>query len=156
MLNPEDFFAKEQNDPTIGIDLELYETALFLLGLAIENLAKGILIGRNPERFQPKDLTHTVGEYVRECAINISERQEALLKELEAVILWRGRYPTPKKLRDWSKRPGLYGPGSRPGMIAGTDKPSLDDIFEKLNTILVQEDKASKPAPNTGAQSRPE
>ncbi len=145
--SPDAFFARERDNPTIGIDLDLYETALFLLSLAIENLAKGILIGRDPER-SLKDLTHRVADYVQECGIEMSERQKALLKELEAVIRWRGRYPTPKKLEDWRIRQG----GSRPGMIDVPGKASLDDIHEKLNTMLLAQDRnATKSAPNTEA-----
>lgn len=137
--NPDDFFRKEREDPILGLDLELFEPALFLLALAIENLAKGLLVTSNPDYFNQEAPTHGVVAYVDQCGVAISEKQRALLGEVEAIIKWKGRYPTPVKLMDWRLRQGSYGPGTRPGTIEPSDKAFVDGIFDNLASALIEE-----------------
>jgi len=83
-------------------DMEIDRTALFLLGCAIEGLAKTILVQRNPDlvsdsgRFAESIKHHRLEELVRECDITVSIELSEALNILEDY-LWLGRYPIPAR-----------------------------------------------------------
>lgn len=124
----------------INVDFELSGIYFFLLGLAIENLAKGILVGRNPKYFyENKNITHDIQDYVNACGIHFDIKKKKLLVELSVFVKWKGRYPTPKKLKDWKLKDGLYGANSAPGTISPEDKGELEEIYSTLNSTLCNE-----------------
>lgn len=135
--NPEGFLKKEEEAGKINVDFELSRVYYFLLGLAIETLAKGILVGRDPKYFsKKKDITHEIHAYVAECGIEFDDKKKKLLEELSIVVKWKGRYPTPKKQKDWTLKTGPYGPNSMPGTISPDDKQELEEIFSALNETV--------------------
>jgi len=85
----------------------IVEVYLMLVGCAFENLLKGVLVRRltrgkkgnrisEPELPQPLK-THDVLSLAKELKLKLLSRQEVdLLKRLEEIIVWRGRYPVPK------------------------------------------------------------
>ncbi|MDP9098412.1 MAG: hypothetical protein M3N48_05385 [Verrucomicrobiota bacterium] len=77
---------------------------MLLGGYAVENLCKGYLAtmlspaerelvagGKLPPRFN-----HNVLELTKLTSISLTAGDESLLTRLEAIIVWRGRYPVPK------------------------------------------------------------
>ena len=133
--NPEEFFKEER----FTVELDSFPVYVFLCGLAIENLAKGVLVSRNPKHFKNgTKLTHKLTPYIDQCGLSLSDKQRALLKEIEAGVLWKGRYPIPKKLVDWQLRMGPYGNNQMPGTISPDDKHEIEAIYSELERLLGQ------------------
>jgi hypothetical protein len=92
--------------PTETIREGIVEVYWMLVGCAFENLLKGALVrrlarGKKGNRISepklPKELnTHDVRSLVEELKLKFLTRQEVdLLKRVEEIIAWRGRYPVP-------------------------------------------------------------
>jgi len=138
--DPDGFLEKEKESGTINVDFELNRVYYFLLGLAVETLAKGILVGRNPKYFsENRNMTHEIQDYVAECGVDFDDKKKKLLEELSIIVKWKGRYPTPKKPKDWTLREGPYGANSMPGTISPDDKQELEEIYSALNSTLCRE-----------------
>ncbi len=127
------FFEEEQKTGRFTVEFDSFPVYVFLYGLAMENLAKGILVSRNRKHFSGgAKLTHQLLPYVEKCGLPLTERRRALLREVQEAIIWKGRYPTPRKLKDWQIRPGRYGDHQMPGTIAPNDQPELEAMYAEL------------------------
>jgi hypothetical protein len=77
--------------------------ALMLAGFALENLAKGLIIAREPERVRrdhlqkwSKGAGHELGDLLRGAGVDVAAGGEALtIERLEYHARWAGRYPVP-------------------------------------------------------------
>jgi hypothetical protein len=137
--DPEAFVAAERAAGRVNVDLELYKTAYFLYGLAIENLLKGTLIAREPSRFDDrKDFTHGLIKYFDEVGIVVNTRQRLLLEQLDVLIKWRGRYPIPKKKAEWALRKGPDGPNTMPGSISIDAKDEIVGLLRMAENKLAE------------------
>lgn len=131
--DPKAFFEQEQKTGRFTVEFDSFPVYVFLYGLAMENLGKGVLVSRNPKHFSSgAKLTHEVLPYVEQCGLALTDKRRALLKEIEVAITWKGRYPTPKKLKDWQLRPGPYGNNHMPGAISPDDQPELEAMYAEL------------------------
>lgn len=143
--DPDGFFKKEKESGIINVDFELNRIYYFLLGLSVETLAKGILVGRDPKYFSVnKQMTHEIQDYVAECGIQFDSKKIKLLEELSIIVKWKGRYPTPKKIKDWALKEGPYGVNSVPGTILPDNKEDLEEIYSTLNNMLCSESAGKK------------
>ena len=77
---------------------------LMLAGLAIENLAKGLWILQNREKFTsgrlPADMKgheRTI-ELLRGAKAPVTPEERAFLRKLKEFVVWEGRYPVPTKV----------------------------------------------------------
>ncbi|MGD0955133.1 MAG: hypothetical protein ABR985_22560 [Methanotrichaceae archaeon] len=80
------------------------------MGLAIENLATGIVMNMHPEYLKkdengvPQILTniktHDSYQLLHDNGIAAFDEYEDLLERLSEYVLWIGRYPVPLKLKD--------------------------------------------------------
>jgi len=92
------------------LDGALISVYYMLMGYAIENLLKGILMIQHPEYFKPEaklvDIQdHDLTRLCNKCNIVITQDEANLLNKLKNYILWQGKYPIPLKLDDmWPKR----------------------------------------------------
>lgn len=81
------------------LDGGLHRIALMLLGLAIENVSKAILVRRQPSlvsdggQFTLK--THLLADLVAKCGLEISVAETKQLQVLTDYVIWSGRYPVP-------------------------------------------------------------
>lgn len=134
--DPESFAATECELGQMNMDLDLMKTAYFLYGLTLENLLKGILVASDPLRFEDgKALTHKLPGYFDEIGIELNVDQRFLVEQIEILIVWRGRYPVPKRAEKWTLREGPNGPGHIPGSISIYERDevvALMDLAEKM------------------------
>jgi hypothetical protein len=82
--------------------------ATLLAGLAIENLAKGLVIRREglDHGELPKGLDkHETLTYLDRGKFKLSADERRLVKRLEEYVVWAGRYPVPKR-RGFNMRRG--------------------------------------------------
>ena len=97
----------------LSLDSSVSVVAIMLQGLAIENLAKGILVGRNAEDLVVggsfRRGTHDLVKLVVECKIPLTDKEQNILEITTDYINWRGRYLVPMsvdKLRPKQKETG--------------------------------------------------
>ncbi len=87
--------------------------ARMLVGMALENLIKGIILQRFPETiFQgvldKKITNHDLKTLLLKLPeIIISEKETAILDELTQSILWRGRFPLPLRVENFINTPHM-------------------------------------------------
>jgi hypothetical protein len=86
-------------------DSLIISEAFLLIGYAIENLLKGLLIAKFPEKIkltsQMQLGSHNLPQIAKECDLDqLSVRQVELLRSLELTIKWAGKYPIPLKASD--------------------------------------------------------
>jgi hypothetical protein len=81
-------------------DSGLLSVYFLLVGYAIENLLKGILMIQHPEYFKPNtkmtDIrSHNLVNLCVRCGITICNDEIKLLEKLATFIDWQGKYPIP-------------------------------------------------------------
>jgi hypothetical protein len=81
-------------------DSMLIRPYYLLVGYAVENLLKGILMVQHPEYFQPSGKmtrirTHDLLGICGHCRIPLTQEESNLLKRLKRCIEWQGKYPVP-------------------------------------------------------------
>ncbi len=133
------FFEEERKTGRFTVELDSFPVYVFLCGLAIENLAKGVLVARDPKHFtNGAKLTHELLPYIDQCGLALSDKQRALLKQVEMAVLWKGRYPVPKRREDWQLRTGPYG-SQMPGAICHGDKHEIEAVYSGLERLLIDQ-----------------
>ena len=125
-------------------DYKLYDIGLFLVALAIENLLKGLWVGRNYKKIKStknmrKDLpeltTHYLSDLAKAAAIRLSREEKSLLSDLTKIIMWYGRYPIPLKVDDYGALFQTGPPSNR--FMAGPSIFSIDLPFPaELNQFI--------------------
>jgi hypothetical protein len=81
-------------------DSELGPVSLMLLGFAIENACKGILIQRSPDLVEDTALrrelrSHNLPHLMTACGHPVAGPELKALSFLSEYVQWAGRYPTP-------------------------------------------------------------
>jgi hypothetical protein len=103
-----------------------------LAGLAIENLAKGLLVQRGGVKTISTKLagdlkTHGIRSLLKRLKISLSPEEEKLVNRLEHAIIWAGRYPVPI---DAAK---MLGTGT---LTRATDGDEFTTFYERLSALL--------------------
>jgi hypothetical protein len=116
-------------------DLVLFNSYMLLAGLSIENLTKGILIGRHPEainsdRFDLKAMVSSQGGHdlvhlAKSVNIPYDATELSLLTRLAKFVVWAGRYPIHLKAKE-SVSPSF----------ATSDLDGIDKLFDRLVSLL--------------------
>ena len=124
--------------------LAYLDSHMLLIGLAFENLIKGILIGRNPALATARRIESGIlgrkGHGIAEGAKNIISlipQDLQLLERIEEYLFWAGRYPLPLKS-------GVFVNSEVQELrtYRSTDPASVNKLFEQLATVLELEAKA--------------
>lgn len=81
-------------------DFGLINVYYMLMGLSIENVAKGIIMVNHPEYLTEAGITkidrHDIRNLMIENGINEFREYDDILSQLEKYVLWMGRYPISK------------------------------------------------------------
>jgi len=117
--------------------LAVFKGYMLLAGLAMENLLKGILAGRDQKIVTPTALnkrfkTHRLCSLALQVLQDLTEHDQDLLKRLTDFVSWAGRYPI--ALREHEN--------VHPAFVT-TDPERIDRLFDRFATILQQENPAS-------------
>jgi hypothetical protein len=146
-------FSAEERAPLY--EYQLYDIGFFLVALAIENLLKGLWVGRNPERINqitkmqtdlPEITTHQLVKVAKAAGMILSVEEESLLDDLSKIILWYGRYSAPSNVNDYKSHFASGPPSNR--FLTGESMLSMDlpcppelnhfikRVFDELQTVL--------------------
>ncbi len=89
--------GKELEDSWDGMLIRPYR---LLVGYAVENLLKGILMVQHPENLKPSGHVtgikgHDLVSICSCCGIALTQEESDLLRKLTRSIVWQGKYPVP-------------------------------------------------------------
>lgn len=123
-------------------EMNMYGVHLMLLGMAMENLAKAILVRNHPERVENETpwRGHHLGDLFQQAGIEgVTAQEVGILDVLENAIKWAGRYPVPKNHEnrtDWFAELSIPEPeeGLRASNVPGLYeeyKKSCDALWRK-------------------------
>lgn len=91
-------------DKTNLWDSMMISEVFLLISYAIENLLKGLLIAKFPEKITLTSKinlgNHDLDSIAKRCNLNLSLRQIDVLQSLELTIKWAGKYPIPLDAND--------------------------------------------------------
>jgi hypothetical protein len=115
---------------------------MLLLGLAFENLIKGVYVARNPALVDRTRLDRSPwqadsGHGIRDFAKTLTRLEpdeEELLDRLQEYLVWAGRFPIPTKS-------GRYHQNRSPvnkQRVSTDDLDTAHRLLEKLKELLIQ------------------
>jgi hypothetical protein len=109
-------------------DIVLFKSYMLLSGLALENLAKGIIVGRNPGVVTPDTFNlkgHNLLQLAQQAALPFSDAERDILDRLTAFVVWAGKYPIHLQATKNVHPPFMH-----------TDLELIDRLFVKFGAIL--------------------
>jgi hypothetical protein len=136
-------------------DVEMDRIAFMLLGIAIEALAKGILVGRNPACVQNGELdgqlkSHDLENLVKRCGISVDGEDRFALDILTEHVVWMGRYHIPTNAERVARL------STKRKLLLARSDDSLDDVYvfgerlvEQLDTLCDEEHVVERAAART-------
>lgn len=129
-----------QRDARFARSMEMLPVYKFLVGLAIENLAKGIIMARDPKRAAGRKLRewgkggHDLPSLVDTAGVSVSDDERRLLSQLSRYVRGAGRYPVAK---DVEKEIARTKPTDLGGRLPA-DVQLADEIVDKLGRELTK------------------
>ena len=118
-----------------------FHSYMLLIGLAFENLIKGICIGRDPtlvnrERIEGGILSrggHGIADGAKQI-LDLASNESQLLQRVEEYLFWAGRYPLPLKST-------IYHNSEVQKLRSGRsdDPPLINDLFQRFIKVLERE-----------------
>ena len=110
--------------------------ALMLAGFALENLAKGLVIRKEPQRVRAEYLArwtsgsgHELRELLAKADVTLEPAEVLVVRRLEMFAQWAGRYPVPRQFADNAPIDSL---GHRPPEISDDKRAAEWDVYRAL------------------------
>jgi hypothetical protein len=117
----------------LGVELNLLYR--YLISLAIQYLAIGILIGRDPGVFLQKKPGHKIVALVEACDVEPSAEQRKLLQGIENAYDWAERYPVGELARGDDELRQLTHRISAMDRLSVEEKRTLDELYVSLRAV---------------------
>lgn len=144
-----------EDEINLHTDMDQISTYFMLTGLAIENIAKGILVVRNPslvdDEGEFKLSTHNLAYCVEQCGLDLSVRDKEVLDALKEYVVWAGRYPGRVKVFLPNRMPD--GTFERKPRIDFHDHDVIEALFSRTYDLLAEIMKAEKEKSQEDAQN---
>ena len=141
---PRTLVGEELSD---ALDEQTIWVYFMLMGLAIENLLKGILMAQHPEYLHQKTRlsnlvkTHDLLRLCNACGLATTPSESDLLSMLTEYVVWRGKYPVPLEIADMPpRRRGTEGTSTGSGIpyLGRKTREEMDSIYTRLWTELMR------------------
>jgi hypothetical protein len=134
--------------PKIDFGIGLFPEYLWLAGLALENLMKGLCIARNPALVGGGQIEnwgkagHDLNALARKADLTLSDQEKEILGRLAEYVRWAGKYPLPYSASQSVPHP--LGAPEFDELVRwdNTDPARIEALFERLRRLL-QESKRS-------------
>lgn len=128
--------------------LYVHQTFMLLIGLALENVIKGLCVkkeGAFDKNKKFKFTSHRLLDLIKKTGISISKQENDLLERLEVFIYWAGKYPSPLNYKDLLPRTSSNGKGWSPlTIMLGSDYDVASGLYERLASELLDHKKIDK------------
>jgi hypothetical protein len=110
-------------------DAKLFNSYMLLAGLALENITKGILVGRNPGVVTSETFTlkgHNLSQLAKQVTPTLSKHELDTLNKLTEFVKWAGRYPIHLHAKE----------NIHPSFNPSNDPRLVDQLFTKFVALL--------------------
>lgn len=117
----------------------LHGVCLMLFGLAIENLAKAVIVSRRSPLDsvgQVRFRNHDLPSLIREAGLSVSGEELILLQRLQGFIEWAGKYPSPRRARGMSFTNSRGRREHHGASSIGSDVQMSRAIADRLESLL--------------------
>jgi len=123
----------------VTLRMELNFLYRYLIALAIQHLAIGILMAQDAGRFLHQPPGHKIVELVKACEVTLTRQQEQLLRHTENALGWRNYFPV-KLMRSDTKDSlqELNRILTEMEVMTDEEKISLDRLYAGLDAVARQ------------------
>lgn len=120
----------------LGVELNLLYR--YLISLAIQYLAIGLLIDRDPRYFLQQQPGHRIVSLLQASEVTLTPLQQRLLTQTESAYDWAERYPVGKLGDSHDELRPLTHRLSQLDCLSEVEKASLDALYETLLRTALQ------------------
>jgi hypothetical protein len=130
-----------------------YEVCFMLLGFALENLAKGIILCRDPSVVRKKQLRkwhgggHDLVGLFRRAEIAVSDEDLATLERTTRITEWKGRYPVPINFHEVGGQDRVIGYVAVSNVWPADEFSRLCSLYQRAKEILDRTMEGTPPLP---------
>jgi hypothetical protein len=127
------------------------EVCFMLFGFALENLAKGIIVCRDPERVTPSGFKgwdtrgHKLVELFELAQIALTDDELGLLERVTRLTEWKGRYPLPMRFDKVTLHEPLLGYIALGESWPPDEYKALCELYDKTKAEFQQVMQATPP-----------
>ena len=124
-----------------------------VFGFALENLAKGVIVCRNPKLVSKERLKrwhgngHDLGSLFDLAAIAVSQEERSLLERTTRITEWKGRYPLPMNFDEVGPQDRILGRLAVSNIWPADDYKLLCALYERAKELLLDTMKNIPPLP---------
>jgi hypothetical protein len=124
-----------------------------VFGFALENLAKGIIVCRDPTLVSKDRLRkwhgngHDLAALFSRAAISVSEQEHQLLERTTRITEWKGRYPVAMNFDEVGAQDRIIGHIAVSNVWPADDYTLLRQLYERAKVILLETMKNVPPLP---------
>lgn len=122
-----------------------------VFGFALENLAKGIIVCRDPTLVSKDRLRKWHGNgprrAIQSAAISVSEQEHQLLERTTRITEWKGRYPVAMNFDEVGAQDRIIGHIAVSNVWPADDYTLLRQLYERAKVILLETMKNVPPLP---------
>jgi hypothetical protein len=114
----------------------LLGTYYLLAALALENLLKGILVAKSPEKVTKlgwRGPGHDLLQLCKDAKVKLSAKQERVIERLTAYLKWAGRYPIFSNEKDLFPTAGAE---ETPLTMGPIENEAIDKMFADFEKCL--------------------
>lgn len=125
-------------------DTGLANVAFMLLSVAIENAMKGILVGRQPDKYVGETFELKGHDLIwladKMPDVLFDDSQRRFLEKASAYTVWKGRYFNPTSAKGLKPKPGKATHESPATIVTNDEYHSLAAIFDMLFNLMETEE----------------
>jgi hypothetical protein len=129
------------------------EVCFMLFGFSLENLAKGIIVCRDPKLVSRHRLRkwhgkgHDLSALFDRAAMPLSEEQRDLLRRATRIAEWKGRYPVAMNFYEVGLQDPIVGQIAVSNLWPADDYAGLCALYELAKTALLETMEEVPPLP---------
>ena len=124
-----------------------------LFGFALENLAKGIIVCRDPKLVSRVRLSkwhgggHDLTALFDRAEIPVSDEERKLLERTTRTAEWKGRYPVAMNFYDVGLQDPIIGHTAVSNLWPADEYAGLCGLYDRAKTALIETMKVVPPLP---------
>ena len=129
------------------------DVCFLLFGFALENLAKGVIVCRDPSLVGKAKLRrwhgkgHDLVKLFAQAQIPLHPGEQQTLERISRLAEWKGRYPVAMNFYDVDARDPIIGHVAVSNVWPAEEYARLSKVFELAKTALIEAMKEVPPLP---------